>query len=299
MAISGLPHSPPGQSTTVHSEIKSQKASCQHKLYQARGPLSLISQKTRLRRVGRSLGRLVLKACYGVLPGSESAVQPLLETIKLLLPAVGHLPMTTKNLGEKLMVPRKDYDTETLHSGALQLAPGTQLVVDQTVMEPGQLSETGVRPCCDAALGVMDARGCAELTAAPRSDMVCLLHDACNALPPNAPKTHTLLSPNAAVRNMSALQALTTHQLLPFDFSFYNVEFPMDVGILVASEGKPLIHVDCVVKLLPDAQQASHPPLQQQDPDVLELCQTLVGMAKSMVRAASSASSRVCCCARS
>eukprot|EP00961_Rhodomonas_salina_P116323 1565532-Rhodomonas_salina.1 len=82
---------------------------------------------------------------------------------------------------------------------------------------------------------------------------------------------------------MSAIQALATHQLLLFDFSFYNVEFPMDVSILVASKGKPLIHVNCVVKLLPDVQQATHPPLQQQDPQVWELCQTLMGMAKSMI----------------
>ncbi len=83
------------------------------------------------------------------------------------------------------------------------------------------------------------------------------------------------------VKNLSALQSLTTHQVLPFDFSFFNVDFPMDVSVLVAAEAKPLINVDCIVKLRPDPQQASSPPLQQ-DGEVLDLCRTLLGMARAM-----------------
>ena len=58
---------------------------------------------------------------------ASSAARPLLETLQQLLPAVGYMPMSTKSLGAALMIPRKDYDTEILHTGALQLAPGTQV----------------------------------------------------------------------------------------------------------------------------------------------------------------------------
>lgn len=51
----------------------------------------------------------------------------LVSELKRLLPAVAHLPLSPKALGAKPFVPKKDYDTETLHSAALQLAPSTQV----------------------------------------------------------------------------------------------------------------------------------------------------------------------------
>ena len=47
--------------------------------------------------------------------------------------------------------PRKDYAANRLRAGALQLVPGTHLLVDETALEPGRLSEVGVRNL--AALG--------------------------------------------------------------------------------------------------------------------------------------------------
>ena len=47
--------------------------------------------------------------------------------------------------------PRKDYSANRLVAGALQLIPGTHLLVDETALEPGRLSEVGVRNL--AALG--------------------------------------------------------------------------------------------------------------------------------------------------
>ena len=39
----------------------------------------------------------------------------------------------------------KDCDTELLHTGELQIAPCTQVLLDETVMEAGQLKETGLK----------------------------------------------------------------------------------------------------------------------------------------------------------
>lgn len=47
--------------------------------------------------------------------------------------------------------PRKDYSANRLQAGALQLVSGTHLLLDETALEPGQLSEVGVRNL--AALG--------------------------------------------------------------------------------------------------------------------------------------------------
>jgi len=77
-------------------------------------------------------------------PGG-AVTENLLRVMQGLLPAVAHVPMSTKYLSSKLMAPKKDYSTEMLHTGDLQVAPATQLLCDETVMETGQLNETGVK----------------------------------------------------------------------------------------------------------------------------------------------------------
>jgi len=42
-------------------------------------------------------------------------------------------------------VPKKDYESNRLESGFLQLSPHTNLILDETVMENGQLDAEGVR----------------------------------------------------------------------------------------------------------------------------------------------------------
>lgn len=53
--------------------------------------------------------------------------------------------------------PRQDHGTNRLVGGPLQLAPGTQLLLDETVLAAGQLLSTGILnlqvlvwqpPCC-------------------------------------------------------------------------------------------------------------------------------------------------------
>ena len=65
--------------------------------------------------------------------------------LSLLTPASHYLPLTRAMLDSAPLAPRKDYEANRLVAGALQLAPGTRLWLDETVMTDGQLSPTGVR----------------------------------------------------------------------------------------------------------------------------------------------------------
>ena len=55
------------------------------------------------------------------------------------------LPMTLHNMNNMKFSPRKDYDANRLVSGILQLCDGTQVVLDETAMQAGQLDANGKR----------------------------------------------------------------------------------------------------------------------------------------------------------
>uniref|UniRef100_A0A182K614 Mini-chromosome maintenance complex-binding protein n=1 Tax=Anopheles christyi TaxID=43041 RepID=A0A182K614_9DIPT len=76
-----------------------------------------------------------------VLPGYTRSLYELLE---LLLPASHYLPMTLENMNTVQFAPKKDYTTNKLTSGLLQLAPHTHLVLDETRLEAGKLESGGV-----------------------------------------------------------------------------------------------------------------------------------------------------------
>jgi hypothetical protein len=42
------------------------------------------------------------------------------------------------------MNPKKNYDTNQLEGGLLQMMDGTAVICDETIMKEGQLKETGV-----------------------------------------------------------------------------------------------------------------------------------------------------------
>ncbi|XP_052773975.1 mini-chromosome maintenance complex-binding protein-like [Mya arenaria] len=63
------------------------------------------------------------------------------------------LPMSLDNMNKLAFSPKKDYTANRLKSGLLQLAEHTNLVVDETALEPGQLDVNGVRNL--SALGNM------------------------------------------------------------------------------------------------------------------------------------------------
>ncbi|WCJ20040.1 Mini-chromosome maintenance complex-binding protein [Euphorbia peplus] len=64
--------------------------------------------------------------------------------IKDLLPFTTSIPLTVEYLNTNSLAPKKDYETNRLVTGALQLAEGSHLIVDETQLESGTLNSIGV-----------------------------------------------------------------------------------------------------------------------------------------------------------
>lgn len=62
----------------------------------------------------------------------------------MITPVSHYLPMTLENMNTLQFIPKKDYQTNKLVSGILQLAPHTHLVLDETAMKAGKLENNGV-----------------------------------------------------------------------------------------------------------------------------------------------------------
>ncbi|XP_059627903.1 mini-chromosome maintenance complex-binding protein isoform X2 [Cornus florida] len=65
-------------------------------------------------------------------------------SLKNLLPFTHCIPLTVDYLNTTSLAPRKDYETNRLVSGVLQLAEGSHLMIDETQLQAGTLSSTGV-----------------------------------------------------------------------------------------------------------------------------------------------------------
>ncbi|XP_037708457.1 mini-chromosome maintenance complex-binding protein [Drosophila subpulchrella] len=91
----------------------------------------------------QSIGKFALNLCN--LPKDCQAYSTsLYDILKLLLPASHYLPMTLETLNTVSFAPKKDYETNKLVSGVLQLAPHTHLVLDETRLQQGKLEANGV-----------------------------------------------------------------------------------------------------------------------------------------------------------
>jgi hypothetical protein len=51
------------------------------------------------------------------------------------------------------------------------------------------------------------------------------------------------------VKNVAALQSLVDKMLLPYDFHYYNMDFPQDVAVVTVSEGKSILPVTVAVPI--------------------------------------------------
>ena len=79
-------------------------------------------------------------------PGTCSPyTHPLVAVLEQLAPLLFYLPVTPHRLNTMDCVPKKDYVTNKLRAGLLQLAKGTLVVVDETAMAEGNITEHGVR----------------------------------------------------------------------------------------------------------------------------------------------------------
>ncbi|KAK9167966.1 hypothetical protein Syun_000106 [Stephania yunnanensis] len=66
------------------------------------------------------------------------------NAIQSLLPFTQSFPLTVEYLNSVSLAPRKDYKTNRLVTGVLQMAEGTHLTIDETHLDSGILNSTGV-----------------------------------------------------------------------------------------------------------------------------------------------------------
>ena len=78
-------------------------------------------------------------------PPSESFPQEMQKLVEQLVPKCFFLSMTLDNMNTLNFVPKKDYTANRLKSSVLQLSESTDIVVDETALEAGQLNGNGVK----------------------------------------------------------------------------------------------------------------------------------------------------------
>lgn len=78
-------------------------------------------------------------------PRNGTFTQHLNRVVQQLVPTSYYLRMTIENMNRLRFIPQKDYNANRLLSGILQLSSHTSLLVDETLLEQGQLDTTGVR----------------------------------------------------------------------------------------------------------------------------------------------------------
>eukprot|EP00257_Ricinus_communis_P017314 XP_015575726.1 mini-chromosome maintenance complex-binding protein [Ricinus communis] len=64
--------------------------------------------------------------------------------VKNLLPFTSCIPLTVEYLNRSSLAPKKDYQSNRLMPGVLQLADGSHLIIDETQLETGTLNSVGV-----------------------------------------------------------------------------------------------------------------------------------------------------------
>ncbi|XP_028406864.1 mini-chromosome maintenance complex-binding protein-like [Dendronephthya gigantea] len=76
---------------------------------------------------------------------SNGVAKEVYKIVEYLSPKCCAFPMTIENLNKSKLVPKKDYKTNRLTSGKLQLSDNTRIVIDETALEEGQLDNNGVQ----------------------------------------------------------------------------------------------------------------------------------------------------------
>lgn len=97
-----------------------------------------------IRKDGLALGKFSLNLSNVPVNENLKYVEILYEIIQLLVPKSVYFPLTVENMNEKTFVPKKDYETNRLNSGLLQLSANTSLILDETKLQPGKLDPAGV-----------------------------------------------------------------------------------------------------------------------------------------------------------
>ncbi|KAL7742028.1 hypothetical protein ACLKA6_018280 [Drosophila palustris] len=146
----------------------------------------------------QSIGKFALNICNLPKDCLQEYTRRLYEVLDLLLPASHYLPMTLDTMNTAAFAPKKDYETNKLVSGLLQLAPHTHLVLDETQMQQGKLEANGVH----------------------------------------------------AIQHLAHL---INNQQLKCDFQYYQIDYNVDIPVLVLSEGRSMLPSDFVLPINADA----------------------------------------------
>lgn len=96
-----------------------------------------------LRQSVTPYGRLAIN--ISELNSQQEIVHPLVSMVKELVPLCYSLPMTLENLNTSRFHPVKNYVTNRLEAGTLQLPERTILILNETCLQAGQLKERGVK----------------------------------------------------------------------------------------------------------------------------------------------------------
>nr|CAI5848253.1 unnamed protein product [Callosobruchus analis] len=91
-----------------------------------------------------SLGKFSLNISNIPTKQNMNYVSDVYKFIELLIPKSYYLPMTLDNMNTLPIIPKKDYETDRLSSGILQLTKNTHIVLDETKLTPGRLNAAGV-----------------------------------------------------------------------------------------------------------------------------------------------------------
>ncbi|XP_031835195.1 mini-chromosome maintenance complex-binding protein [Nomia melanderi] len=74
---------------------------------------------------------------------NKTFVEDLYKFLTMFVEKSHLLEITLENLNDLTLSPKKDYDSNRLTSGVLQLSDNTHLVIDETRLTPGQVSQAG------------------------------------------------------------------------------------------------------------------------------------------------------------
>eukprot|EP00466_Bigelowiella_natans_P008624 jgi/Bigna1/54482/estExt_Genewise1Plus.C_350062 len=100
-----------------------------------------LMSRVHYRMSGQVIGKMSL-ALLNVPPSFPKIVKDLFAD---LLPTVNKIEVTIQNMNKEALMPVKDYDLNHLSQGKLQNANGTHLIIDETNLNEGKLSDLGVK----------------------------------------------------------------------------------------------------------------------------------------------------------
>lgn len=91
----------------------------------------------------KAIGKLVLSVAQ--VPENSDVANNLSKILHDVLPRTHHLRLNVEDLCKTTLFPKKDYTTNRLSNGQLQLCEGTPLILNETALEAGMLNDQGVR----------------------------------------------------------------------------------------------------------------------------------------------------------